>query len=121
MFSYIGEVYHGDELLIPYIPYPINPNTGQPVDTKLKALDSRGDLRYGGSVSDATTGLHVPICGVTIHPQTGAALPVAGTHTDPVTALPVAIEIGSLMVDPDTEMAVPILSVAIDATTGSTT
>ena len=69
-------------------------------------------------MADPKTGLHVPISAVTIHPQTGAVLPVAGTHVDPVTSLPVAIEVGSMMVCPDTERAVPILAVAIDHATG---
>ena len=86
--------------------------------TTLKALENRSDLKYGGPMSDSTTGLHVPILGVTIHPQTGALLPIGGTHIDPVTSLPIAIEIGSLMIDPVTEKPVPILAVAIDETTG---
>lgn len=30
---------------------------------------------------------------MTIHPETGAILPVCGTHRDPVTTLPIAIEV----------------------------
>ena len=65
----VGEAYRSDDSPIPYIPYPVNPNTGRPVNTHLKALERRSDLKYGGAVSDEKTGLHVPICAVTIHPQ----------------------------------------------------
>ena len=54
---------------IPYIPYPINPNTGSPVKTKLKSVERKSDLLYGSPVADPITGLHSPIMGVTIHPQ----------------------------------------------------
>ena len=106
-----------DEPLLPYIPYPVDAN-GKPVTTKLKALEHRGDLKYGAPIPDPENGLHVPIQAVTIHPQTGAALPVGGSHTDPVTGLPIAIEVGSLMVDPVTAKPVPILAVGLDPTTG---
>ena len=113
-----GEALRGDEQLIPYIPHPVNPTTGALTQTKLKPLDSTGELKFGAAMSDPKTGLHVPITAVTIHPQTGAVLPLAGTHINPVTGLPVAIEIGSMMVDPDTLMPVPILAIALDPTTG---
>ena len=117
-FMFSGEVVGGNEPYIPYVPYPINPSTGSPVETRLKALENKADLKFGGPMSDPKTGLHVPISAVTIHPQTGALLPIAGTHMDPVTSLPVAIEIGSLMVCPDSEMPVPILAIGIDPNTG---
>lgn len=81
-------------------------------------MDRRSDLKFGNPINDPETGLHVPIMGVTIHPTTGAVLPIGGTHMDPVTGLPVAIEVGSLMVDPLSGTPVPILAVGIDATTG---
>ena len=37
--------------------------------------------------------LQAPILAVTIHPETGAVLPVSGTHRDAVTGLPIAIEV----------------------------
>ena len=55
---------------------------------------------------------------MTIHPEDGTVLPVAGSHTDPITGLPVAIEVGSLMVDPIAEQPVPILAVTLDPRTG---
>lgn len=69
-------------------------------------------------MNDPVTGLHVPIMGVTMHPQTGALLPIGGTHIDPVTGMPTPIEVGSLMVDPNSEQPVPILAVALDPETG---
>ena len=113
-----GEAGRSDDPLIPFVPFPYHPNSGQPTRTNLKALDRKSDLKYGNPINDPLTGLHVPIMAVTIHPVTGAVLPIGGTHVDPVTGLPVAIEVGSLMVDPMTGMPVPILSVAIDPTTG---
>ena len=69
-------------------------------------------------MSDTRTGINVPILCVTVHPQTQTILPVGGTHVDPVTGLPVAIEVGSLMVDVETRTMVPILSLTIDSMTG---
>ena len=108
-----------DERLVPFVPYPTNPNSGQPVKTKLKAVGRKSDLKYGAPIADPQHGLHVPIMAMTIHPETGAVLPVGGSHTDPVTGLPIAIEVGSLMVDPETTQPVPILAVAIDPQTGA--
>ena len=70
-------------------------------------------------MSDPETGLHVPILACTLHPQSGALLPVGGTHIDAVSGLPSPIEIGSLMVDPNSEQPVPILAVSLDQETGS--
>ena len=69
-------------------------------------------------MSDPECGLHVPILALTIHPQTGSVLPIGGIHTDPVTGLPVPIELGSLMADPDSGRAVPVLAVMLDEETG---
>ena len=69
-------------------------------------------------MSDPETGLLVPIMAVTIHLATGAILPIGSTHIDPVTGLPTAIEVGSLMVDPTSEQPVPILSVTLDPESG---
>jgi hypothetical protein len=88
------------------------------VQTKLKPLQNKSDLRYGNPMSDPECGLHVPILALTLHPQTGAVLPISGIHTDLVTGLPVPIEVGSLMGDPVSGKAVPILAVALDEETG---
>ena len=119
-YSLLGEAYRSEDVPIPFVPYPTNPHTGAPVKTKLKPMERRSDLRYGAPMADPITGLHAPILAVTIHPQTGAVLPIAGTHTDPVTGLPIAIEMGSLMVDPATNDPVPILGVTLDCSTGET-
>ena len=47
------------EVLIPYVPYPINPATGLPTETKLKPLDRKSDLRYNNAVPCVDTGLQV--------------------------------------------------------------
>ena len=39
------------EVLIPYVPYPINPATGLPTETKLKPLDRKSDLDTGLQVT----------------------------------------------------------------------
>lgn len=82
-----------NEALIPFVPYPVNPQTGLPVASKLKPLDRKSDLKDKSAVPCAETGLQAPILGVTIHPETGAMLPLCGTHKDPVTGLPMAIEV----------------------------
>ena len=95
LFCVTGEAQHLNKALIPFVPYPVNPQTGLPVVSTLKPLARKSDLEDKFAVSCAETGLQAPILGVTIHPQTGAMLPLCGTHTDPVTALPIAIEVSS--------------------------
>lgn len=82
-----------DELLIPFVPYPVNPDTGLPVETKLKPLDNKSDLKFNASSPCVITGIPAPTLAVTIHPRTGAILPLSGTFNDPITRLPVAIEV----------------------------
>lgn len=118
MYTVTGEAARSEEPFIPFVPYPTNPHTGAPVQTKLKPLLNKSDLRYGAPMSDPECGLHVPILALTIHPQTGSVLPIGGIHTDPVTGLPVPIELGSLMADPDSGRAVPVLAVMLDEETG---
>ena len=106
------------EQLIPYVPYPIDPSTNEPVDTKLHTLERRSDMVYGGSMPDPNTGLPVPIVGITIHPTTETVYPVAGSQIDPVTGLPIPIEIGSMMIDNLSKKPVAILGLRIDDITG---
>ena len=115
---FLGDLVRSDEPLIPYIPFPTDPNNGLPVNSKLTTIERTGDLKLNSPMSDPDTGLKCPIVAMTIHPQSGVAYPVAGTHTDPVTGLPVPIEIGAVMIDPSSEQPVPVLSVAIDPETG---
>ena len=49
----------------------------------------------------------------------GNAYPVGGCHIDPVTNLPVAIELGSVMIDSVTHLPVPIIGVTLDPITGA--
>jgi hypothetical protein len=115
--SATGEASQHDEPLIPYVPYPTNKD-GAAIKTKLKPLVHRGDMKYGAAVPDPESGIHAPIVAVTIHPETGTVYPIAGTHIDPVTLLPIAIEIGSQMIDPVSRQPVPILAVTLDKKTG---
>ncbi len=108
------EATRSEDPYIPYVPYPVNPASGQRVDTGLKPLTSKSDLKYGLPMSDPSLSLHVPILAMT----TGSVIPVGGIHTDPVTGLPVPIELGSIMADPNSGQAVPILAVTIDPHTG---
>lgn len=48
----------------------------------------------------------------------GNAFPVGGTHTDPVTNLPVPIELGSLCIDRIALQPIPIMGVTIDEYSG---
>lgn len=59
------------EALIPYIPYPTNPETGVLVKTSLSIVERRSDMRLAGRMICGRTGLPVPILGMTIHPETG--------------------------------------------------
>lgn len=49
---------------------------------------------------------------------TGNAYPVGGTHTDPITNLPVPIELGSLCMDRITHHPVPVMGVTLDEVDG---
>lgn len=51
--------------------------------------------------------------------STGNAYPIGGFHLDPVTNLPIAIELGSSMIDPVTQQPVPIIGVTLDPSTGA--
>jgi hypothetical protein len=45
--------------------------------------EHKNDMKYGAPMPDPETGIHVPIMAVTMHPQTGAILPIGCTHVDP--------------------------------------
>ena len=107
-----------DQQPIPFIPYPTNPTTGSPAETRLRPLGTDENLEYGSPMTDPITGIHVPILAVTVHPQTHQILPVGGSQIDPITGLPVAIEIGAVMIDVESRTTVPILAVTIDNMTG---
>lgn len=117
-YNFSGEAAKSDDLLIPYVPYPINPSTNQPTALVFKPVGTRSELKYGQPIADPNSGLLVPIVAMTIHPNTSDILPLGGTHIDPVTRLPVPIEIGSLMNDEKSNQPVPILSVALNSATG---
>ncbi|RUS80256.1 hypothetical protein EGW08_011985, partial [Elysia chlorotica] len=108
------EATRNEEPYIPYVPYPTNPKTGQRVDTRLRPMTNSSEFRWGLPMSDPSLGLHVPILAMT----TGSVIPVGGVHVDPVTGLPVPIELGSMMADPNSGQAVPILAVTLDPETG---
>lgn len=44
-YMIVGEAYRNEDIPIPFVPYPINPNTGGPVKTKLKPTERRSDLK----------------------------------------------------------------------------
>lgn len=88
------------------------------MQSKLKTLGDGEVLEYGSPMADPKIGIHVPILAVTVHPQTHDLLPVGGTHIDPVTGLPIAIEIGAMMIDVESSTTVPILSLEVDRCTG---
>ena len=72
----VGNSPKSEEPLIPFLPYPVDLRTGSPMKVDLPLLERRGDLRYGAPMFDLITGLTVPICAVTIHPETGAVHPL---------------------------------------------
>lgn len=104
--------------LIPYIPYPTNPNTGQPVNTDLKMFKQLSELRLGATMADPVTGLNVPVCAMTIHPQSRARLPVGGTYTDPITGIVRPIEIGAMMLNKGQNKPAMIVGIRIDHLSG---
>ena len=107
-----------DSPMIPYIPHPLNPETGEPVETGLKVMEKQSELRLGCPTLDPVTGLVVPVCAVTIHPRSHSLLPVGGTYIDPVSTLPVPIELGSMLLDPVTNLPVPVVSITFDVSSG---
>ena len=104
--------------LIPYIPYPTNPNTGQPVDTGLKMFKQLSELRLGATMADPVTGINVPVCAMTIHPQSRARLPVGGTYIDPITRIVKPIEIGAMMLNKEQNTPAIIVGIRIDHLSG---
>lgn len=113
-----GEAGNLSETPIPFIPYPINPDTGKLVKNNFTTSIIPSEIKYGGPTNDPKTGLVAPILGVTIHPDSGKIHPVGGCQENPVSGLPVPIELGSMMFDPQTDQPVPIVSMTIDARTG---
>ena len=113
------DLQYEQDSLIPYISYPVDTETGQPIEIKIDPVARKSDLRLGSPMKDPDTGLIVPICAVTIHPKNHTVLPIGGVHTDPVTKLPVAIQLSSMFLDPITNTPAPILGVSIDPSTGS--
>ena len=69
-----GEATNTHDRLIPYIPYPINPENGQPTKTNFSPLEKKSDMKFNGPTTDTRTGQTVPILGMTIHPVTGMFL-----------------------------------------------
>lgn len=108
----------GKSPMIPFLPHPLNAETGQPLETGLKTMEKQSELKVGGPMVDPVTGLVVPICAVTIHPHSHCLLPIGGTHIDPVSNLPIPIELRSMILDPSTSLPVPIIGITIDASTG---
>ncbi|GCC23151.1 hypothetical protein chiPu_0001544 [Chiloscyllium punctatum] len=106
------------EHLIPYVPHPLNPNTGLPVKIQLRSLHQQCKLRLGGPIGDAVTGIEVPILAVTIHLRTGLAYPLGGTYISPATNMLAPIEIGAPIIHEKTGQVVSIIGVGLDSNTG---
>ena len=66
-----GEASNSHDHLIPYIPYPVNPENGQPTKINFSVLERKSDMKMNGPMTDPETGQTVPILGMTIHPETG--------------------------------------------------
>ncbi|XP_052642520.1 uncharacterized protein LOC128141605 [Harpia harpyja] len=104
--------------IFPYIPYPVCPNTGLPVKTKLPVLCPEKMFGMGGLMLDPVTEIEVPVLGVTIHPHSGQKLTVGGTYLNPLTGMLTPLEIGGPMTEPEGGKIVPILGVGLDSNTG---
>lgn len=72
----MNDTFKSEEELIPFVPYPLDPKTGQPIKTTLPTVERRADLRLGAPIFDVKTGLSVPICAVTMHPTTNQVSPL---------------------------------------------
>ncbi|OXB59008.1 hypothetical protein ASZ78_007636, partial [Callipepla squamata] len=112
-----GERQKPEVPIFPYIPYPVCPDTGLPVKTKLPALCPEKLFALGGLMADPVTEIEVPVLGVTIHPHSGQKLAVGGTYLNPITSTLTPMEIGGPMMDPGGKI-VPILGVGLDGNTG---
>ncbi|XP_042688128.1 uncharacterized protein LOC122167537 isoform X2 [Centrocercus urophasianus] len=113
-----GERQKPEVPIFPYIPYPVCPDTGLPVKTKLPVLCSENIFGLGGLMADPVTEIEVPVLGVTIHPHTGQKLAVGGTYLNPITSTLTPLEIGGPMTEPEGGKIVPILGVGLDGDTG---
>lgn len=72
----MNDTFKSEEELIPFVPYPLDPQTCQPIKATLPTVERRADLRLGAPIFDVKTGLSVPICAVTIHPTTNQVSPL---------------------------------------------
>ncbi|GCB65295.1 hypothetical protein scyTo_0009942 [Scyliorhinus torazame] len=114
----IGVVCQREEHVIPYVSHPQSRDTGLPVKLQLRSLHRQSELKLGGPIADAKTGIEVPILAVTIHLQTGLVYPLGGTYISPATNMLAPIEIGAPMVHKKTGQVVPIIGVGLDTSTG---
>ncbi|XP_032057618.1 uncharacterized protein LOC116497793 [Aythya fuligula] len=113
-----GERHRPEVPIFPYVPYPVCPDTGLPVKTKLPVLCPEKVFALGGLMLDPATEIEVPVLGVTIHPHTGQKLSVGGTYLNPITGMLTPLEIGGPMTEPEGGKIVPILGVGLDSSTG---
>ncbi|KAM3921492.1 uncharacterized protein RB166_010883 [Leptodactylus fuscus] len=109
-------IWKSDVTVLPYIPYPLDPNTGSPVDCKLANIHQTPSENYTIMV-DPVSGLEVPILAVTRHPKTQQWLALGGTYLHPLTNLLSPIEIGGPMVGARGKIF-PILGIGLDRNTG---
>ncbi|KAE8592592.1 hypothetical protein XENTR_v10018802 [Xenopus tropicalis] len=116
--SAIADIWKTELPTLPYIPYPVCPDTGLPVECTLPSFHHQGKGECFQSMVDATSGMEVPILAVTIHPQTHMWLAVGGTYIHPLTQLLSPIEIGGPVMDFKEERIFPILGVQLDSNTG---
>ncbi|XP_063291704.1 uncharacterized protein LOC134576981 [Pelobates fuscus] len=116
--SAFGEITTTETLLFPFIPYPLCPRSGLPVECNLPSINHH--KKYEGLILmlDHASGMEVPILAVTIHPQTRQWMALGGTYAHPLTGMISPIEIGGPMIDPKTGKIFPILGIELDSNTG---
>lgn len=102
--------------ILPYIPYPLDPRTGLPVDCKFTDIHQAPCENYALMV-DPISGLEVPILAVTRHPKTQQYLALGGTYLHPLTNILSPIEIGGAMIGARGKIF-PILGIGLDRSTG---
>jgi hypothetical protein len=105
--------------VLPYVPYPVDSRTGEPVSGPLRQLARDSTALHDGFFVDPVSGIRVPVVAATIDPGTGHVLPVGGTMTDVFTGLTVAIRLEWPMMDVREQKPVPVVGVRINPVTGA--
>ncbi|KAM8927680.1 uncharacterized protein RCH25_007931 [Pelodytes ibericus] len=115
--SAFGEICKTETFVFPFVPYPMCPNTGLPVQCNLPSIQHHQKQEALTLMLDSS-GMEVPILAATIHPQTHQWIALGGSYIHPLTSILSPIELGGPVIDAKTGKIFPILGVGLDSTTG---